>query len=169
MTRRRTEQVLALPIARKMSIAIKKDVGVPSEIVLDCNVLPLYTYEAVALDKKKARQYATTLRDKIGGFAQHVPPLPLAGPIDATIMWLLLTQCAVCSYAGFNLTPQSFGAPPGYGQMESRQWQTGHGAPPPQQQQPAYSLETPYATLDDIGASAKQVPQRRPLAIVPGM
>ena len=89
-------------------LAKKTEDGAPTEIALDGNILPLYTFEAVELDRKKARTYATTLRDKIGGFAQHIPPLPLSGPIEGCIMWLLQTQCAVCSYAGFVSQPLEF-------------------------------------------------------------
>ena len=158
-----------------MSIHIKQTNGTPTEIVLDGNVLPLYTYEQVCMDNKKARLYATTLRAKIGGFANHVPPLPLSGPIDATIMWLLLTQCTICSYAGFDLTPQSFGAPHGYGRLEREQWDNGTApsmqqhheyVPGPRDIYPAYALETPFAIGEAV---VKKAPYRRPLAIAPGM
>jgi len=128
--------------------------AVPTEMVMDGNVLPLYTFEQLDLDRKKARSCATTLRDKLGGFANHIPPLKLTGSTDGVILWLLHAQCAVCSYAGFRLTPQSFGAPPGYGEIKGQgavvsgpgygQQRTGE-----QWQQAAHDytgLATPFAT-----------------------
>ena len=58
---------------------------------------------------------ATALRDILGGFADMLPPVPNAGTADALIFWILMCQCALLSHAGLNLTPQNFGAPPGFG------------------------------------------------------
>ena len=44
-----------------------------------------------------------------------LPPVPNAGTADALIFWILMCQCALLSHAGLNLTPQNFGAPPGFG------------------------------------------------------
>ena len=145
-----------------MALCAKATNGVPTEIALDGNILPLYTFDNVSIDRKKARVYATTLRDKIGGFASQIPPLPMSGPIEGCVMWLLQTQCAVCSYAGFVLTPQSFGAPPGYG--KEHHW----GQAAVACSKPDYAgLDTPYGT--DMDINVKQAAPRRPLAIAPGM
>ena len=76
---------------------------------MDGNVLQLYRFEQMDLDKKKAKNYATALRDKVG--ADNLPPIPISGPIEGVIYWLLRAQCFVCQYAGHKLTPQDFGAP----------------------------------------------------------
>ena len=84
----------------------------PSEIVMDGNVLPLHTYQQLDMDKKKTKQIATSLRDRIG--PDMCPPIPLAMSIDHIIAWVLHSQCFVCKYAGFEgLTLKDFGAPPG--------------------------------------------------------
>ena len=43
-----------------------------------------------------------------------LPPVP-NGTSDALVFWILMTQCALLSCASLELTPQSFGAPPGFG------------------------------------------------------
>ena len=83
--------------------------------VFDGKTLPLHSFNQLEhKDKKQARDAATALRDKIGDFAQLIPPLPAAGTSDAIIWWLLCTQCELIRYSGLQLTPQSFGAPPGF-------------------------------------------------------
>lgn len=138
---------------------------IPSEIVLDNNVLPLYTFEQLDLDKRRAKNFATALRDKLGGFAKHLPPLPLSGSNDAIVSWLLNAQCAICNYAGHRLTPQSFGAPPGF--RAAQEWAMERNGPA-LKDVPNYSgLETPYGVDSDINVGPAA--QRRPLGIAPGI
>ena len=130
----------------------------PSEIVMDGNVLQLYRFEQMDLDKKKAKNYATALRDKVG--ADNLPPIPISGPIEGVIYWLLRAQCFVCQYAGHKLTPQDFGAPADFGAN------LGH-------QNNGFTdytgLDTPFGLDSDIPSSF-HAPQRSPLDMrMPGM
>lgn len=114
----------------------------PTEIVMDGNVLPLFTYTQLDMDKKKTKSIATTLRDRIG--ANLVPPVPIAGPIENVIHWVLMAQCFVCKYAGFEgLAPTDFGAPLGLGKgpggADNNQGFTGYAG-----------LETPFGLDSDI-------------------
>ena len=73
-----------------------------------------------------------------------VPPVPVAGPIENVIHWVLMAQCFVCKYAGFeNLTPKDFGAPLGLGK--------GPGGADNMQGFSGYAgLETPYGLDSDV-------------------
>lgn len=101
-----------------MSIEVPDFKGsAPTMFKLSGNVLPLHSYAALEHDKKKAKNCAIAMRDSIGGFKDHLPPIPLANDTEDIVAWLLLTQCAILSYTGLNLTPQSFGAPAGFAPM----------------------------------------------------
>lgn len=105
--------MFALPQA--MSVQIPEFKGrAPTMFKLEGNVLPLYTFNQIALDKKKAIHCASCMRDSLAGAADNLPPLPRGGEIEPVISWLLNAQCWVCSFAGCNLTPQDFGAPDGF-------------------------------------------------------
>ena len=87
----------------------------PTMCVFDGKTLPLHSFGQLEhKDKKQVRQVATAFRDKIGAFAQLIPPLPAAGTSDQLTWWLLCTQCELIKYSGCQLTPQQFGAPPGF-------------------------------------------------------
>lgn len=135
----------------------------PSEIVMDGNVLPLHTYEQLDMDKKKTKTIATNLRDRIG--ADLVPPIPLSGPIDHMIAWILHTQCFVCKYAGFDgLTLRDFGAPLGFGQGP------GGYVPGNQQGYTTYQgLETPFGLDSDVPDQRRPPPRPAHQMRMPGM
>ena len=87
----------------------------PTMCVFDGKTLPLHSFGQLEhKDKKQVRQVATAFRDKIGEFVQLIPPLPAAGTSDQLTWWLLCTQCELIKYSGCQLTPQQFGAPPGF-------------------------------------------------------
>lgn len=55
----------------------------PTICVFDGKTLPLHSFEQlVHKDKKQVRQVASAFRDKMGEFAQLIPPLPSAGTGD---------------------------------------------------------------------------------------
>ena len=99
-----------------MSISIPPFSGShPTVCTLDGKTLPLMSFGQLEhKDKKQAKMAATALRDQVGGFADLLPPLPSAGTSDEIVWWLLCTQCELIKYAGLQLTPASFGAPPGF-------------------------------------------------------
>lgn len=83
-----------------------------------CTNLKFVPRACAQLENKSKQQVslaATSLRELIGGFAELLPPMPNAGNTDALIFWVLMAQGALLSHAGIQLTPQSFGAPPGFG------------------------------------------------------
>ena len=121
---------------------------------MDGNVLPLYQFEALDLDKKKAKNIATSLRDKIG--PNMVPPVPISGPHESLLMWIMHAQCFVCKYAGYEVTPQSFGAPKGFSADVQNNGFTDYAG-----------LESPFGLDSDIPTSFT-APSRKPLHM-PGM
>jgi hypothetical protein len=104
------------PSARAMSLEVPPFSGPhPTICVLENRTLKLHSYSQLAQkDKRQAHALAKTLRDSLGGFVELIPPLPPAVSLEAIIFWTLMVQCSILSYAGLQMTPQSFGAPEGF-------------------------------------------------------
>ena len=77
-----------LRAAANMSIQVGKYQGsAPTQFLLDNKHVPLYTFQQLDVDKRKAAKVAMATRDALGGFAtNYLPPLPLANP-DGVIYW----------------------------------------------------------------------------------
>ena len=99
-----------------MSLEVPPFTGThPTICVLDNKTLVLMSFGQLEnKDKKQIKNSCKTLQESIGGFADMLPPLPSAGSADEMIWWLLCTQCELIKYTGLQLTPSSFGAPPGF-------------------------------------------------------
>lgn len=79
------------------------------------------------LGKPQLKQRAMNLRDIVG--AARLPPMQNSISTDAMISWIIQVQVMLLGVTGVECTPDDFGVPKEFGQVEQAYF--GHSAPGP--------------------------------------